>query len=257
MNNLVQKSIIKKYRKEIWSKYIKTIKQYNLIEDGDKIAVCISGGKDSFLLALLLKQLQKYGTTKFEVSYICMDPGYDTETFKTVNKIAEKLDITLDVFKTDVFESAKKLSEKSPCYMCARMRRGHLYNYAKNKGCNKIALGHHLDDVIETTLMSMFYNGEFKTMRPIVKSKNFHKMELIRPMYHILEEDIVRWANYNNLNFINCACGLEENLSKRFYIKDLIKALRKDNKFFDANILKSLENIDLEQTLFLYKKNQD
>ena len=256
----IERSIIKKFRKEIWTKFIKAIKDYKLIEENDKIMVCISGGKDSFLLAKLVQEIQKHGKIHFEAKYVSMDPGYRKENKDLIIENANKLNIPLEVFETDIFAVSNKLNPKFPCYLCARMRRGHLYNKAKELGCNKIALGHHLDDVIETTLLSMFYGAEVKTMMPKLYSDNFLGIQLIRPMYLINEDNIIAWKNYNNLTFLNCACSFtnrveldEDNTGKRLEIKRLIKELRKVNPDIDHNIFKALDNVNLNCVLGIKK----
>lgn len=252
----IERSIIKKYRKEIWAKFVKAVKDYKLINENDKVMVCISGGKDSFLLAKCVQELQKHGDVPFEVCYVCMNPGYNEVNKEKILENAKILNINLDMFDSDIFEVANSLNEKSPCYMCARMRRGHLYNKAKELGCNKIALGHHFDDVIETTLLSMFYGSEVKTMLPKLHSENFENLELIRPLYLVKEYSIISWAKYNNLEFINCACKFtervnnsDESVSKRKEMKELIKNLRELNPDIDYNIFKSLDNINLNCVL--------
>ena len=252
----IERSIIKKYRKEIWAKFVKAVKDYKLINENDKVMVCISGGKDSFLLAKCVQELQKHGDVPFEVCYVCMNPGYNEVNKEKILENAKILNINLDMFDSDIFEVANSLNEKSPCYMCARMRRGHLYNKAKELGCNKIALGHHFDDVIETTLLSMFYGSEVKTMLPKLHSENFENIELIRPLYLVKENSILAWAKYNNLEFINCACKFtervslsDEPVSKRKEMKELIKYLRELNPDIDYNIFKSLDNINLNCVL--------
>lgn len=252
----IEKSIIKKFRKEIWSNFVKAIKDYNLISENDKIAVCISGGKDSFLLAKCLQEILKHGKMHFSLSFIVMNPGYDKENLKKIKENAKKLNIPIKIFETDVFNVSNLLNSEKPCYMCARMRRGFLYSYAKELGCNKIALGHHFDDVIETTLLSMLYSGEFKTMMPKLHSENFDGMELIRPLYLIKEKDIIAWAKYNNLEFINCACSFtkKKNAGKRLEIKMLIDTLRKKSKYIDQNIFSSVNNVNLN-TILGYHKN--
>ena len=254
---LIERSIIKKYRKEIWSKFMKAVKDYQLIEDNDKIMVCISGGKDSFLLAKCMQELHKHTETPFEVTYVCMDPGYSQKHKDMIISMADRLHIPLSFFETDIFQIAETLNNEKPCYMCARMRRGYLYDKARMEGCNKIALGHHFDDVIETGLLSMFYGSEVKTMLPKLKSDNFEGMELIRPLYLIHESDILAWRDHNKLEFINCACKFTErnanddleSLSKRKEIKELITNLRKVDKNIDMNIFKSLANINLDAVL--------
>lgn len=255
----IEKSIIKHFRKEIWSPFIKAIKDYKLIADNDKIAVCISGGKDSFLLAKCLQEIKKHGKISFDLKFILMDPGYDEKHLNCILKNAAHLNIDLKIFKTDVFNVSNFLNNQHPCYMCARMRRGYLYDYAKQIGCNKIALGHHFDDVIETILLSMFYGGEFKTMMPKLHSDNFEGMELIRPLYLVKENDIIKWATYNNLEFINCACKFTEKNdvgSKREEIKDLIKSLREKSKYIDHNIFKSSENVNLKTIIGYHNENK-
>ncbi len=252
----IERSIIKKYRKEIWAKFVKAVKDYKLINENDKVMVCISGGKDSFLLAKCVQELQKHGGVPFEVCYVCMNPGYNEVNKEKILENAKILNINLGMFDSDIFEVANSLNEKSPCYMCARMRRGHLYNKAKELGCNKIALGHHFDDVIETTLLSMFYGSEVKTMLPKLHSENFENLELIRPLYLVKEYSIISWAKYNNLKFINCACKFtervnnsDESVSKRKEMKELIKHLRELNPDIDYNVFKSLDNINLNCVL--------
>ncbi len=252
----VQKSIIKKYRRKIWSKFVKVIKEYNLITEGDKIAVCISGGKDSFLLAKCLEELKRHGQFKFDLEYICMNPGYKKENMDKILSNAKLLGIDLKVFESNIFSVVKNNAEDSPCYLCARMRRGFLYSKAKELGCNKIALGHHFNDVIETALLNIIYAGRFGGMPPKLRSENFSGMELIRPLYMVKEEDITSWANYNNLEFIDCACIIsnKKNDSKRNYVKLMIKEMIKDNKNADINIFRSLENINLN-TVNGYEKD--
>ena len=252
----IERSIIKKYRKEIWAKFVKAVKDYRLINENDKVMVCISGGKDSFLLAKCVQELQKHGGIPFEAYYVCMNPGYNGVNKEKILENAKILNINLEMFDSDIFDVANSLNEKSPCYMCARMRRGHLYNKAKELGCNKIALGHHFDDVIETTLLSMFYGSEVKTMLPKLHSENFENLELIRPLYLVKEYSIISWAKYNNLEFINCACKFtervnnsNESVSKRKEMKELVKHLRELNPDIDYNIFKSLDNINLNCVL--------
>lgn len=252
----IERSIIKKYRKVIWARFVKAVKDYELVKENDNIMACISGGKDSFLMAKCLEELQKHGGINFNVHYVVMDPGYSENNLKLILDMAKTLNISIEVFKSDVFSVAYSLNAKSPCYMCARMRRGHLYSKALELGCNKIALGHHFDDVIETTLLSMFYGSEIKTMLPKLHSENFEGLELIRPLYLVKEEAILAWKNTNSLNFINCACKFTESIaltndetSKRKEMKELIKNLRKKNKDIDYNIFKSLDNINLNCVL--------
>lgn len=255
-HKIIEKSIIKKYRKEIWSKFIRAVNDYELIKENDNIMVCISGGKDSFLLAKCIQELKRHGKINFNVNYVVMDPGYKEETKNKIIENAKKLNIDINIFETDIFEVANKLNKEHPCYMCARMRRGYLYNKAKELGCNKIALGHHFDDVIETTLLSMFYGSEIKTMMPKLHSDNFPGLELIRPLYLVKEQSIISWKKSNNLAFINCACKFTErtansteSISKRKEMKELIQNLRKVNKDIDYNIFKALDNINLNCVL--------
>ena len=252
----VEKSIIKKYRKDIWSNFVRAIKQYELLSEKDCIAVCISGGKDSFLLAKCMQELKRHGQFDFDLKFIVMDPGYSKQNIKKIIENAGLLNIPINMFKTDVFAISTKLNEKSPCYLCARMRRGFLYDYAKQLGCNKIALGHHFDDVIETILLSTLYGAEFRTMLPKLHSENFKGMELIRPLYLIKEQSIINWAKYNELEFLNCSCKFAEKKtgSKRKEIKELIRNLKQTNKYIEYNIFKSVENVNLD-TLISYKKD--
>lgn len=251
----VERSIIKKYRKEIWSRFVKAVQDYELINEGDKIMVCISGGKDSFLLAKCIQEIKRHGKINFDAYYVVMDPGYNEKNRKLIEENAQELNIPIEMFESDIFEVVSTISSKSPCYLCARMRRGYLYNKAKELGCNKIALGHHFDDVIETTLLSMFYGSEIKTMMPKLHSDNYEGLELIRPMYLIKEDAILSWKKFNNLTFLNCACKftekslIDENSSKRREMKELIKNLRKINKDVDYNIFKALDNINLNCVL--------
>ncbi|MCQ2488645.1 MAG: tRNA 2-thiocytidine biosynthesis protein TtcA [Clostridia bacterium] len=254
---LVERSIIKKYREDIWNPFIAAVKRYELVLEGDKIAVCISGGKDSMILAKLMQQLQKISDVPFELEFICMDPGYNKENRKQIEKNAELLSIPITFFETDIFDFANKL-DKNPCYMCARMRRGHLYSKAKELGCNKIALGHHFSDVIETTVMAMFYGGQLQAMPPKLRSTNYPGMELIRPLYCIHEDSIIAWKNYNELEFLQCACRFTENTetgigdSKRQEIKELIKELKVKNPNIENSIFSSIHNCQLD-TMVNYK----
>ena len=257
----IERSIIKKYRKEIWSKFVRAIAEYNLIDGNDNVMVCISGGKDSFCMAKCFQELINHGHTKFNAHYVVMDPGYNEYNLNMILENAKLLNIPIEVFKTNIFDTVASINTGSPCYICARMRRGYLYNKAKELGCNKIALGHHFDDVIETTLLSMFYGSELKTMLPKLHSENFKGIDLIRPMYLIKEQAIISWRNTNNLSFTNCACRFTENCSindesdsKRLEIKKLIANLRKINNNIDYNIFKSLDNINLNCVLG-YKKD--
>ena len=252
----IERSIIKRFRKEIWAKFVKAVKDYRLINEGDKVMVCISGGKDSFLLAKCVEELKKHGGVNFDACYVCMNPGYNEINKQMILKNANILNVDLDMFESDIFDVANSLNEKSPCYMCARMRRGYLYNKAKELGCNKIALGHHFDDVIETTLLSMFYGSEVKTMLPKLHSENFEGLELIRPLYLVKEANVFAWCKYNDLTFINCACKFtdrvsksDEHISKRKEMKELIKKLREMNPDIDYNIFKSMDNVNLNCVL--------
>lgn len=254
-----EESIRKKFHSSIFSKFAKALNTYEMIQPGDKIAVCISGGKDSMLLAKCFQEIKRHNKFDFELEFIVMDPGYNKANRKKIEDNAKKLGIPIKIFETDIFENVVNI-EKSPCYLCARMRRGHLYNFAKNLGCNKIALGHHFDDVIETILMGMLYGGQVQTMMPKLHSTNFEGMELIRPLYLVREEDIIKWRDYNNLEFLQCACKFteqnygdqKETASKRKFVKNLIKELKKSDKQVDANIFKSVENVNLS-TIVAYK----
>ena len=256
----IERSLIKKFRKHIWSRFTKAVKDYDLIKDGDKIAVCISGGKDSMLLAKCMQELQRHGKVRFDLEFLVMNPGYNPYNKQVIIDNAAYLNIPIKMFETDIFDIVASV-EDSPCYLCARMRRGYLYREAKAFGCNKIALGHHFDDVIETILMSMLYGGEVKTMMPKLHSTNFEGMELIRPMYLIKEEAILAWKRYNDLQFIQCACRFTENCvlgdngggSKRQEMKGLIKKFRQTNPNIEMNIFKSVHNVNLN-TLIGYHK---
>ncbi len=251
----IERSIIKKYRKELWSPFARAIDNYKLISENDKIMVCISGGKDSFLLAKLIEEIKRHGKVQFEARYVVMNPGYNELNLKKIIENAKILNINIEIFESDIFESVENVNFKSPCYMCARMRRGYLYNKARELGCNKIALGHHFDDVIETTLLSLFYGAEVKTMMPKLHSDNYSGIELIRPMFLIREKDIISWAKSNKLSFINCACKfterslLDENLSKRREMKKLINEMSKTNPNIAVNIFTALDNINLNCVL--------
>lgn len=257
----VEQSLQKKFRKKIWAAFTKDVKQYELVKENDRIAVCISGGKDSMLMAKLFQELHRHSDFPFEVKFIVMDPGYSTANRNVIEENARKLKIPIEIFESDIFDSVYNI-EKSPCYLCARMRRGHLYNYAKSLGCNKIALGHHYDDVIETILMGMLYGAQIQTMMPKLHSTNFEGMELIRPLYLVREEDIKAWRDYNGLHFIQCACKFtdtcttcnnEENRSKRVEIKQLIAKLKQTNPEVEKHIFKSVENVNID-TVIAWKK---
>lgn len=250
-HQLIERSIIKKYRKTIWNNFVGAIKDYELISPNDKIAVCISGGKDSMLLAKCMQHLQRYSDFHFDVEYIVMDPGYVGDNRARIIENASAMDIPIKIFDSPIFETVYSAEGGSPCYLCARMRRGYLYKFAQELGCNKIALGHHFDDVIETTLMSMLYGAEIKTMMPKLKSTNYEGMELIRPLYMVKEKDIISWARYNELEFIRCACKVTqaneetEDGSKRQEVKLLIRRLKEANDNVDMNIFKSIHNVNL------------
>lgn len=250
----VEQSLNKKFRKSIWTKFILALKRYELVQNGDKIAVCISGGKDSMLLAKLMQMLQKISETKFELVFLCMDPGYTEKNRKQIEKNAENLEIPLYIFETEIFDNVVNI-EKSPCYLCARMRRGYLYNEAKKLGCNKIALGHHFSDVIETTVMGMLYGAQLQAMLPKLRSQNFEGMQLIRPLYCVHEDDILAWKNYNQLQFLQCACRFTEDLelsdeeispSARLEVKKLIKEIKCKIPEVEHHIFKSLHNVNID-----------
>ncbi len=260
-NEEVEKSLRKKFHRRIFSKFAKGINEYKMLQEGDKVAICISGGKDSMLMAKLFQELQRHRKFAFGLEFLVMDPGYTEVNRKQIEENAKKMEIPITVFETQIFDSVYEI-EKSPCYLCARMRRGNLYSKAKELGCNKIALGHHYDDVIETILMGMMYGAQVQTMMPKLHSTNFEGMELIRPMYLIREEDIIHWRDYHKLTFLQCACRFTENThevnedgsseSKRQEIKHLIKQLKEINPFIESNIFKSVENVNLS-TIIAYK----
>ena len=251
-NEIVERSLMKKFRKEIWTKFVLALKRYNLVEEDDKIAVCVSGGKDSMLLAKLMSLLKRFSEVNFDVVYLSMNPGYSEKNLKQIKENAILLDIPLHIFESDIFDSVKNV-EKSPCYLCARMRRGYLYSEAKKFGCNKIALAHHFNDVIETTLVGMFYGAQIQAMPPKLRSKNFEGMQLIRPLYFIEEKDILAWKEYNNLKFLQCACHFTENLgedeispSARLNVKNLIKELKEKIPDLENHIFKSIHNCNVD-----------
>lgn len=252
----IEKSIIKKFRKKIWSKFIKAIKEFELISENDKIAVCISGGKDSMLLAKCFQELKRHGQMNFDVEFVVMDPGYDEENLKQIYENAKILNIPIKVFKTEIFKIVEEHGKDEPCYLCARLRRGHLYSIAQQLGCNKIALGHHFDDVIETILLNIFYNGIHQTMMPKLKSQNFENMELIRPFYFVRERDVISWSKYNNLTFMRCGCMVTRggNATKRSEIKKLIEQLEDIYPNIVKNIYSSSSNVNLD-SLLGYKLN--
>ena len=258
-----EQSLLRKFRKPIWCRFTKALNEYQLLQPNDKVAVCISGGKDSMLMAKLFQELKRHDKFPFSLEFIVMDPGYSPENRRLIERNAEALSIPVRIFETQIFDSVFHI-EKNPCYLCARMRRGHLYHFAQELGCNKIALGHHYDDVIETILMGMLYGAQVQTMMPKLKSTNFPGMELIRPMYLIREEDVKHWRDYNNLHFIQCACKFTEQIadlspddpmqSKRQEIKLLIRELKKINPQVEQNIFRSVENVNLS-TVIAYKQN--
>lgn len=258
----IERSIIKKFRKEIWRPFIEAVQRYELVNEGDKIAVCISGGKDSMLMAKLMQELQRHSKVKFELVFLVMDPGYNEINRQKIESNALLLHIPITIFETNIFEIANS-TDKSPCYLCARMRRGHLYNKAKELGCNKIALGHHFSDVIETTVMGMFYGSQLQAMLPKLHSQHFEGMELIRPLYCVHEDDILAWKRYNDLEFIQCACRFTENCtmcdnggggSKRQEIKTLIRRLKRENPNIEKSIFNSIHAVHLD-TFPGYKTN--
>lgn len=257
----IEQSIRKKFRKTIWCRFTRAVREYELVKEGDKIAVCISGGKDSMLMAKLFQELKRHNKFNFEVVFLVMDPGYSPANRQIIEANAKRMNIPITIFESDIFDAVFNI-EKSPCYLCARMRRGHLYSKAKERGCNKIALGHHYDDVIETILMGMLYGAQMQTMMPKLHSTNFEGMELIRPLYLIREDDIKKWRDSNDLHFIQCACKFTdtcstcggENTSKRVEVKNLIRQLKETNPFVESNIFKSVENVNLS-TVIAYKKD--
>ena len=251
---LIERSIQKKYRKELWTPFILAVKRYALIQEGDRVAVCVSGGKDSMLLAKLMQLLQRHSDVPFEVKFLAMDPGYAPANRCRIEENARLLGIPLTIFETDVFDVANA-AEKNPCYLCARMRRGHLYSNARALGCNKIALGHHFNDVIETTVMAMLYGAQLQGMMPKLHSTNFEGMELIRPLYCVHEEDIIAWRRYNRLEFLQCACRFTEAISesgdgvgasKRQEVKQLLKALRRDNPDVEKSVFNAIHAVSLD-----------
>ena len=261
---LAVRSVLKKYRKERWAPFINAMKMYRLVSAGDKIGVCISGGKDSMLLAVVMKQLQLHSDVPFECEYIVMDPGYSPPNRRRIEENAARLEIPIKIFETNIFDVSAKQTEGSPCYLCARMRRGNLYANARELGCNKIALGHHYDDVIETILMSMLYGAQVNTMMPKLHSTNFEGMELIRPLYLVKEADILAWKDYNNLRFLQCACKFteesdrnrNEELSKRKEMKKLIAGFRETNPYIETNIFKSVGNVNLDACIGYVKNGE-
>lgn len=263
----IERSLIKKFRKSIWNRFIEAVQSYELINEGDRIAVCISGGKDSFILAKLMQELKRHGHTEFDLDFICMDPGYSPKNRKKIEQNCELMQIPVKIFESNIFEAVEHI-EQSPCYLCARMRRGHLYSFAKEQGCNKIALGHHFNDAIETALMGMLYSGQFQTMMPKLHSTNFEGMELIRPLYCVREDDIKAFARYNGLEFLNCACRFTEKIgslenekdkehtSKRYKCKELIRELKKQDDLVDINIFRSFHNVNLNTIIGYSEKGE-
>lgn len=247
----IERSIIKKYRKQLWTPFIKGVKEFEMIQDGDKIAVCISGGKDSLLLAKLLQEMQKHGTTKFELEFIAMNPGFNDANYEMLVNSCKDLGIEVDVFKTDIFAIVEKIAKDYPCYMCAKMRRGALYDYAQSKGCNKIALGHHFTDFNETVLINVLYGGSYKAMMPKLKATNYENMELIRPMVYVHEDDIIKYTKYNKIRAMNCGCVVAANKtsSKRAEVKQLIKDLKTINPDVEKSIFASTKNVSTSSIL--------
>ena len=247
----IERSIITTYRKGIWSRFVKAVKEYELVQEGDRIAVCISGGKDSMLLAKCMQELQAHGEKNFELQFIVMDPGYAPQNRELIENNARLLQIPVHIFETQIFDAVFEI-QKNPCYLCARMRRGYLYEEAQRLGCNKIALGHHFDDVVGTTLLSMFYGAEIKTMMPKLRSTSHAGMELIRPLYAVRERDIVAWAAYNDLSFLNCACRFTERVankeeeSKRREMKELLARMEESNPDAADNVFRSMHNVALD-----------
>lgn len=251
----IEKSIIKKYRKEIYSKFIRAIKDFELVKENDHIAVCISGGKDSFLLAKCMQELKRHNKFNFDLTFLVMNPGYNEENLQKIKDNAKHLNIPIEVFNTNIFEISGSSSGKSPCYLCARMRRGSLYSKAQELGCNKIALGHHFNDVIETILLNQLYNGVFSGMLPILSSDNFPGMELIRPLYYVKEKDIISWVKNSELTFLDCACSVtKKSLGKRKEVKQLINELIKNNPNADINIFNSMFNVNENTTRKIEKR---
>ena len=263
----IERSIIKQFRKTIWRPFVRGLQEYEMVQNGDRIAVCISGGKDSMLLAKCMQEIKRHGKMNFELEFLVMDPGYHPENRKLIEENAEKLNIPIHIFDSDIFNIVVDV-EQSPCYLCARMRRGYLYAHAKELGCNKIALGHHFDDAIETILMSVLYGGQFNTMMPKLWSTNFPGMELIRPLYLVKEEAILAWKDFNGLRFLQCACRFTEQIarekneeegvhsSKRQEVKELIRELKKINPYVDTNIFRSAENVNLDACIGYVQKGK-
>lgn len=259
----IERSIITKYRKDIWSRFVKAVKEYELINENDNIMVCISGGKDSFLMAKCIEELIKHGDFSFKARYVCMNPGYNKENVELIKENAKRMNIDLEIFESDIFDVLDRVAKDNPCYLCAKMRRGCLYSKAKELGCNKIALAHHFNDVIETNLLNMFYASQVKSMLPKLHSDNFEGLELIRPMYLVKEDAIKSWAKYNDLRFLNCACKftadskIDENLSKRKVMKQLVEELKKDNKNIDENIFTAFTNVNTDCLISYLKDGKE
>jgi len=255
----IEKSIIKRFRKEIWARFVRGCQEFNLIQENDHIAVCISGGKDSMLLAKCMQELKRHGKIPFQLTYLVMDPGYTKEKRQSILDNAQLLNLPIQIFESDIFQVVDKVTTDSPCYLCARMRRGALYHKAKELGCNKIALGHHFDDVIETILLNILYAGEYKSMMPKLYSDNFEGMELIRPLYYVKEKDIIAWAKYNHLSFLDCACKVTSSKmgSKRKEVKELIQTLRTVYENIDINILRSSFRVNLNTVIAYYQDGEE
>lgn len=254
----IEKSIIKKYRKEIWSKFVNAIKEYDLIQENDKIAICISGGKDSFLLAKCMQELKKHGKFQYELEFLVMNPGYSKETMERIEENLKKLGIKAHIFESDIFAVSTELDGKNPCYFCAKMRRGYLYRFARELGCNKIALGHHFNDVVETILLNIIYNGQYSSMMPKLHSDHFEGMELIRPLYLIREKDIIHWTRYNDLTFIDCACSVTKKSSgKRKVMKELVESLNEIYVHADQGILNSTKHVNMNTILGYHKGEEE
>ncbi|WML36709.1 ATP-binding protein [Clostridium sp. OS1-26] len=255
----IERSITKRYRKHIWSKFVKAVKDFKLVEDGDKVAVAVSGGKDSILMAKLFQELKRHGQMNFELEFIAMDPGYHPDIKKLLIDNCEYLNIPIHIFESGIFDVVDKIAQDYPCYMCARMRRGSLYNKAKELGCNKLALGHHFNDVIETTLLNVLYSGNFKTMMPKLKATNFEGIELIRPLYYVHEDYIKRFIQNSGIWPLNCACmvAAEKIGNKRYEIKDLIESLKKNFKDVEKSIFRSAQNVNMDSILGWEKGGKD
>ena len=256
--SIIERSIITKYRKPIWSKFVRAIKDYNLIEDGDKIAVAVSGGKDSTIMAKLFQELYSHGNRNFEMAFIAMDPGYHKDIKALLIRNCEQLNIPISLFDSDIFSIVDNIAQDYPCYMCAKMRRGALYAKAQELGCNKLALGHHFNDIIETTLLNLFYAGSFKTMLPKLKAKNFEGLELIRPLYYVEEKSIEKFTQEHGIEPLNCACmvAAEKTANKRYEIKALIEELKKSNKNVDKLIMSAAQNVNIDCILGWQKEGK-